>query len=83
MSIIHGDVRDAITTDTPRYGRTVSGYGGKVPTAYKVRLTDDPTNGPWRRVYAMVYGNSGSLYVTRHGGTIFLSDPDLAVALGR
>ncbi|QIN94563.1 hypothetical protein PP460_gp013 [Streptomyces phage Muntaha] len=54
-------------TDTPTYGRTVSGYGGKIPTRYMVRYL-----GVWRRVYMMQYGNAGSAYVIVKGRNVFL-----------
>ena len=56
----------------PRYGMTVSGYGGKVPTAYRIKFTDNRI----RRVYAMIYGNSGSAFVIVNGITVFL-DSDI------
>lgn len=51
----------------PSYGRTVSGYGGKIPTRYRLRYA-----GRVRRVYVMVYGNSGSAYVVVNGSDLFL-----------
>lgn len=53
-----------VDTEAPRYGATVSGYGGKIPTRYVLRI-----GGRWRRVYASVYGNSGSTWVTIDGAT--------------
>lgn len=44
----------------------VSQYGPKVPTRYKIQYGD----GRWRRVYAMLYGNSGSVYITVNGKNI-------------
>jgi hypothetical protein len=52
----------------PGYGNTVSGYGGKVPTVYRIKFTDNRI----RRVYAMIYGNSGSVYVIVNGKDVFL-----------
>lgn len=49
-------------TTQPTYGQTVTGYGGKIPTRYMVKYA-----GRWRRVYAMSYGNSASLYIVVGG----------------
>jgi hypothetical protein len=54
----------------PRSGQTVTGYGGKIPTRY--RLTYAGRN---RRVYAMSYGNAASLYVIV-GGAVAHLDTD-------
>jgi len=37
---------------------TASGYGGQIPTRYKVKW-----EGRWRRVYAACYGNASTLYL--------------------
>lgn len=66
---------DIRVTDSPSYGRTVSGYGGKIPTRYLVRYA-----GRWRRVYAMQYGNAGSVYLVVNGRDTFL-DTDTEHAL--
>lgn len=60
-------VTDARITPIPRHGQTVSGYGGRIPTRYMIRYM-----GVWRRVYAMVYGNAGSVYVNVKGSPVFL-----------
>ena len=56
----------------PRYGNTVSGYGRKLPTKYRIKFTDNRI----RRVYVMQYGNSGSAYVVVNGVVVFL-DSDI------
>jgi hypothetical protein len=56
----------------PRYGNTVSGYGPKIPLAYRIKFNDNRI----RRVYVMQYGNSGSAYVIVNGITVFL-DSDI------
>ena len=53
----------------PGYGMTVSGYGGKVPTVYRIKFSDNSI----RRVYAMIYGNSGSVYVMVNAQVTFLN----------
>ncbi len=58
----HAVTRIIVDDDAPR-NRSVSGYGGAIPTAYRVTLADNRT----RRVYAMCYGNSASFYVTVRG----------------
>ena len=57
---------------SPAYWRTVSGYGAKIPTRYMVRVLDVAQPGRWRRVYAAVYGNSASLYITVEGQDLYL-----------
>jgi hypothetical protein len=57
-------------TDIPRHGQTVSGYGGAIPTRYMLEY-----KGYWRRVYAMAYANSATLYV-RVKGEIEILDTD-------
>lgn len=59
-----------VDATAPRSGQTVSGYGGKLPTSY--RLTYAGRN---RRVYAMCYGNAASLYVMV-GGAVAHLDTD-------
>lgn len=51
------DVSGVIQTDTP-YNRSVSGYGSKLPTSWKVRIQKR-----WYRVYVVCWSNSGSAYV--------------------
>lgn len=51
---------------------TASGYGGKIPTDMTVMI-----NGRKHRIYAMVYGNSGSAYVLIKGQTYFLDEFDI------
>lgn len=55
------------TTDVPVSGQTVTGYGGKVPTAHMIEYL-----GKWRRVYAMAYGNGSTPYVLVRGEVIVL-----------
>lgn len=55
-------VTDVKITEIPASGHTASGYGGRIPTQYMIKYL-----GRWRRVLAMVYGNSGSLYVNEGG----------------
>lgn len=48
---------------------TASGYGGKIPTRHKIKI-----NGRWRRVYCMVYSNSGTCYVVVNGRKMLVTD---------
>ncbi len=82
-TLTYGAVADAKADATAPPNPYAYGYGSKIPTRYWVRLTTDPATGPWRRVYAMCYGNAASLYILSRGGEVFLSEPDLAVALER
>lgn len=58
------------TTDVPVSGQTVTGYGGKIPTAHMIEYL-----GAWRRVYAMAYGNGSTPYVLVKG-EMFVLDSD-------
>lgn len=55
------------TTDVPKGGQTVTGYGGKIPTTHMIEYL-----GVWRRVYAMVYGNGSTPYVLVKGEVVVL-----------
>lgn len=57
------------TTDVPVSGQTVTGYGGKVPTAHMVEYL-----GVWRRVYVMAYGNGSTPYVLVKGEAVVLDN---------
>lgn len=61
---VTGVFADAVAPHNP----SVSGYGGKIPSRYRVRLQDGRT----RRVYVMRYGNSGSPYIRIGGRTVHL-----------
>ena len=56
-------------TDVPVSGQTVTGYGGKIPTAHMIEYL-----GVWRRVYVMVYSNSGTPYVLVKGERFVLDN---------
>lgn len=60
---------------TPPASRSVTGYGSKLPTPYRVRYGNR-----WRRVYAMCFGNAGSIYIIHRGAVLFL-DIDTEYAL--
>lgn len=55
------------TTDVPKGGQTVTGYGGKIPTTHMIEYL-----GVWRRVYAMAYGNGSTPYVLVKGEVVVL-----------
>ena len=46
----------------PASGVTASGYGSKLPTSHKLRI-----NNRWRRVYAICYSNTTTLYIRLNG----------------
>jgi len=52
-----------IDGSAPRSGQTVSGYGKRIPTRYRLRCSDNRI----RRVYMMQYANSGTAYVRIDG----------------
>lgn len=51
-----------IRDNTAPVNRSRTGYGSKVPTAWRVRTIDNR----WRRVYCRIFSNVGTLYVM-HG----------------
>lgn len=56
-------------TNVPVSGQTVTGYGGKVPTAHMIEYL-----GKWRRVYVMAYGNGATPYVLVKGNVVVLDN---------
>lgn len=58
-------------TSVPRSGQTRSGYGGRLPTAWQLRI-----GGRWYRVRIMCWSNTGSAYVERGGKRLFLGAYD-------
>ena len=66
MSLHHTNNVDvvAIHVDAQApFHRSASGYGGKIPTRYRIKFRDGRT----RRVYMAQYGNAGSAYVLLAG----------------
>lgn len=54
------DITDRRTdAEPPRYGRTVYGYGKKIPTPHWLKV-----GGRWRRVYVTQFSNSGTSWIT-------------------
>lgn len=43
--------------------RSRTGYGGKIPTSWELKLSDNR----WHRVYVMQYSNAGTAYVVFNG----------------
>ena len=61
-------IADERESDTlPRSGQTVSGYGGRIPTRYMVRI-----GSRWHRVRAMSYSNGATYYVRLAGHDVVL-----------
>lgn len=59
--------------ETPLYGRTVSGYGDKLPTRYKIKYGETPRQlAAWRRVYLVQWGNASSAYIEFYGERLYL-----------
>ena len=54
-------------TPVPWSGRTVSGYGGNIPTQYMIRHGNR-----WHRVRVMVYGNAGTAYIRTRDGLAYV-----------
>ena len=59
----------------PTSGRTVSGYGGRLPTPYRVWYRGDDGRIRWYRVRVMQYGNAGTAYIVV-GGRVLVLDTD-------
>lgn len=56
--------RVALTERTAgRKGKTMSGYGSRIPTDFMVLANDH-----WHRVYCVCYSNAGTLYVNLRDG---------------
>lgn len=68
-------------SEAPRSGGTVSGYGGRIPTAYRLQYRGADGRVRWHRVRAMVYGNSAALYIVANGGQTLHLDTDTEHAL--
>jgi hypothetical protein len=59
-----------VATDNTPANRSVSGYGGQIPTRYTITSPDNRT----RRVYAICYSNAASFYCISHGKRLFIQD---------
>lgn len=68
-----------IDSSEPSYGRDVYGYGMKVPTHYRLRLT----NGRTVRVYAVCVSNAGTMYVQQKNRPYRPLSIDLEIAVER
>lgn len=74
------NVTRVIVDDEAPRSSSVSGYGGKIPTRYRLVCADNRT----RRVYAMVYGNSGTLYMIVAGQDVVLTaDIEMSIEVAR
>lgn len=68
------DPKDVIAkreTQPPPY-RSASGYGSKIPSWFELQLKDKR----WRRVYTILWSNSGSSYINKGGELLFLGTYD-------
>lgn len=62
------DLNDYTKLHAPVLNRSVTGYGKKVPTAWKIKF-----DGRLYRVYCRIYSNSGTCYiVTKQHGKIIV-----------
>lgn len=57
-------IRDAIAPRNPY----PTGYGRKIPTAYRVRTIDQR----WRRVYVVRFSNVGTAYIIEKGQRVIV-----------
>lgn len=60
---------DLLTWQKQGLHYTATGYGGKIPTQYKVKH-----NGIWKRVYCAIYSNTGTLYIVQVGKKLIIRD---------
>lgn len=68
------DVLDVRVDEVPPADRNrATGYGGKIPTAYSVRMLSGDNRARWHRVYCMVYGNGAVPYVIVGGRNLMAS----------
>ena len=66
----HKLVTATTRTAVPGSGKiAITGYGGRIPTRYKVRYG---AQNRWYRVYMMQYGNAGTAYITVAGKDLVL-----------
>jgi hypothetical protein len=70
-------VRAARETDMPA-SRTRTGYGSKLPTQWQVQLEDKR----WRRVYLVIWSNSGTLYVLVAGKPQYIAGHEVHRIVG-
>lgn len=47
---------------------TTTGYGSKIPTTSMVQY-----DGRWRRIYCVIYSNSGTLYIIHKGEKVVVN----------
>lgn len=64
-SIVYFDVQshNVLRDDNAPRNPYASGYGKKIPTAYRVRVFDNK----FHRVYCACYSNSGTMYIMHNG----------------
>ena len=64
-----------VATDYTPANRSVSGYGGKIPTRYVINDRGRSwRKGRNRRVYAICYSNAASFYCISYGKRLFIQD---------
>lgn len=57
------DVVAVYRTNDKLVNRSRTGYGGKIPMQYKIKLSNNKTY----RMYCMIYSNSGTCYIVKNG----------------
>jgi len=57
--------------------QTATGYGKKLATTWKLRLSADSPGKRLYRVYCHIYSNVGSLYIVRKGVTYYIRDSEI------
>lgn len=63
ISWLDNDTVSAVKITEAPPNRSATGYGGKIPTRYMLRIGKR-----WQRVYMMQYGNAGTAYVRTKDG---------------
>lgn len=57
------EITEVVRTNDNFRQKSATGYGKKIPTQYKIRLT----NGKTYRMYCMIYSSVGSCYIVQNG----------------
>lgn len=82
----HFTYEQRISPPPTAYGQSAAGYGNKIATDWLVRISGSTGTQPaldggdcrWRRVYAICYSNTASLWVSVRGHRFYFRNFDLS-----
>lgn len=60
--------------EEPKYHRSATGYGSKIPTRFYVKIFSDKGDRRMRRVYAICYSNVASYFIVVNRKREFIQD---------